>query len=99
MTSTLLWGTLIMKYVVKIKRKTERNLEKLPQRVQDLLHQLVEDLKEYGPSQSSWPNYGKLNENEYHCHLTHRYVACWRYEKGNIILEVYYVGSRENAPY
>jgi len=41
----------------------------------------------------------KLSEIEYHCHLTYHYVACWRHEKETIILEVYYVGSREDAPF
>ena len=88
-----------MDYKVSIKRKIERDLEKLPRRVQDLFFQLVEDLREKGPVQPSWPHYGKLSKNGYHCHLTYRYVACWRYEKQSIILEVYYVGSRESAPY
>lgn len=88
-----------MVYTVNIKRKIERNLEKLPQRVQDLLYQLIEDLRERGPVQPSWPNYGKLSDDEYHCHLTYRYVACWRQEEGSISVEVYYVGSREKAPY
>jgi hypothetical protein len=47
----------------------------------------------------NWQNYSKLNVNQYHCHLTYRYVACWRHEKNTIIIEVYYVGSREAAPY
>ncbi len=88
-----------MGYIVKIKRKIERNLKELPDRVQDLFSQLIEDLREQGPIQPYWPNYGKLSENEYHCHLTYRYVACWRQEQGSISVEVYYVGSREKAPY
>jgi len=88
-----------MDYTVRIKRKIERRLEKLPQRVQDLFYQLVEDLREKGPVQPHWPNYSRLGKNEYHCHLTYRYVACWRHEEESIIVEVYYVGSREKAPY
>ncbi len=41
----------------------------------------------------------KLGENTYHCHLAYRWVACWRNEKGKMIVEVEYVGSREKAPY
>ena len=40
----------------------------------------------------------QLSKNEYHCHLNYRYVACWRHEKNTITIEVYYVGSREQAP-
>ena len=32
-------------------------------------------------------------------HLNYRYVACWNYRQGKIEIEVYYVGSREKAPY
>jgi hypothetical protein len=42
---------------------------------------------------------GKLDENIYHCHLAYKWVACWKHEKSTIIIEVYYAGSRENAPY
>ena len=40
-----------------------------------------------------------LSETEYHCHLAYSWVACWRHEKYTITIEVYYAGSRENAPY
>ena len=86
-------------YTVIIKRKIERQLEKLPLKVQDAFYELIEDLRESGPVQSAWPNFSQLMNDEYHCHLNYRYVACWRHEKGTIIIEVYYVGSREKAPY
>ena len=35
----------------------------------------------------------------FHCHLNYRYVACWTHRQGEIEIEVYYVGSREKAPY
>ncbi len=86
-------------YTVKIKHKLEGQIEKLPLIVQDTFAELVDDLREKGPIQSHWPNYSKLSKNSYHCHLKYRYVACWRNEKNTIIIEVYYVGSREKAPY
>lgn len=86
-------------YVVKIKRKIEKRLESLPARIQDAFFELVEDLRTAGPVQPSWPNYSRLTGDEYHCHLSYHYVACWRHEKGRINIEVYYVGSREKAPY
>ena len=46
-----------------------------------------------------WANYSKIGKDKYHCHLSYSYVACWNYEKSGITIEVYYVGSRENAPY
>jgi len=76
-----------------------RGLKKLPLDVQKLLFLLIEDLKSDGPVQKSWQNFSPLSNNQYHCHLTYRYVACWTHNKGEIEIEVYYVGSREKAPY
>ncbi len=71
----------------------------MPTLQQESFHYLVRQLKTSGPILNDWPNYSKLSANEYHCHLSHKWVACWRYEKGTLEVEVYYAGSRENAPY
>jgi hypothetical protein len=52
-----------------------------------------------GPIQKSWNNFSPLGNEKYHCHLNYRYVACWNYRQGEKEIEVYYVGSREKAPY
>jgi mRNA-degrading endonuclease RelE of RelBE toxin-antitoxin system len=88
-----------MKYQVSIKKRVAKGLKKLPKNVQRLLFLLIADLQEDGPIQNSWPNFSPLGKDRYHCHLTYRYVACWICRKGEIIIEVYYVGSREKAPY
>ena len=68
--------------------------------MQDRFYTLVDVLEHSGATGGHvFKNYGKLRENEYHCHLTYHYVACWRHEKNTITIEVQYVGSRENAPY
>ena len=89
-----------MKYKVLIKAKNLKKIEKLPKNVQQIFLLLKEELKELGAIRNNWKNYSKLSEYEYHCHLTYRYVACWKVNKNNEIeIEVYYVGSREKAPY
>jgi mRNA-degrading endonuclease RelE of RelBE toxin-antitoxin system len=88
-----------MGYGVKVKRKLDRELLKLPPGVKKLFFLLVEDLKADGPYQPTWPNYSPLGSGKYHCHLSHKYVACWTWQKGTIEIEVYYAGSREKAPY
>ena len=88
-----------MAYEVMISRRALKNLRRLPDRVKDLFDLLVADLETKGPLQPGWRNYSKLGPDMYHCHLTYAYVACWRHEKGTITIEVYYVGSREKAPY
>ncbi len=67
----------------------------------------MRDLEASGPSTSGiWKNYGKLkgsNRGQYHCHLVKgrpTYVCCWEViDKQVKILEVYYVGTHEKAPY
>ena len=88
-----------MNYDVRILKPALKRLEKIPSRAQIKFRYLVQDLKESGPLQTNWPNFSKLGQGKYHCHLTYRYVACWYHEKNALIVEVHYVGSREDAPY
>ena len=88
-----------MNHEVLIKRKVLKGLRKLPLWIQKKLAVLIKDLHENGPEQPAWQNYSKLSSTEYHCHLGTSWVACWRHEKQTITIEVYYVGSREKAPY
>jgi mRNA-degrading endonuclease RelE of RelBE toxin-antitoxin system len=89
-----------MNHIVTIKRKALKNIPKLPPNVRDRFYVLVKRLESDGVTGGSiFQNYSKLRENEYHCHLTYHYIACWRLEQQTITIEVYYVGSRENAPY
>ena len=86
-------------YKVKVLKKTIKSIKKMPIRTQKSLKNLLEDLQTEGPIRTDWPNFSKLSENTYHCHLAHKWVACWQWEKDSILIEVYYAGSRENAPY
>ena len=88
-----------MKYEVLIKKKVARGLKKLPANVQKLLFLLIADLQVDGPIQKSWRNFSQLGKNRYHCHLNYRYVACWTCRENEIVIEVYYAGTREKAPY
>ncbi|KAF3363225.1 hypothetical protein PHSC3_000243 [Chlamydiales bacterium STE3] len=50
----------------------------------------------------NWPNFSKLKDLLYHCHLEKErptYVACWRVYKQEKLIEVYYAGTHEKAPY
>jgi len=89
------------KWKVITKKRMKKNLAKLPQKIQEIYEALVFDLSIKGPVPGKkWQNYSPLGKNQHHCHLTYSYVACWEEVSGEIrLLEVYYVGSRENAPY
>ncbi len=86
-------------YQVNVKKKALKNLGKLDSNVQQRFLRLAQYLRENGPIAKTWQNFSDLGKGKYHCHLTYHYIACWAHEKGTIIIEVYYVGSRENAPY
>lgn len=85
---------------VKFSAKAAKQGRKLAKRELDALIALLEDLKAKGPILPDWPNYSKLGDGRYHCHLSYKWVACWTIEDNELkLLEIYYVGSRENAPY
>jgi len=86
-------------FSVKISKKAIKGIQKMPTKIQERMNVLLKDLRSKGPMRYEWPNFSKLNDNLYHCHLAHKWVACWKHEKQTIIIEVYYAGSRENAPY
>ena len=84
---------------VYFRRKVEKQIAKMPRAQQIRFANLVEDLERKGPVRKEWPNFSMLSENEYHCHLSYSWVACWRTEDRIMKIEVYYAGSREKAPY
>ena len=86
-------------YDVRISRKVLKSIERLPERIQNKFRLLAMELRDSGPIQRNWSNFSALGKGKFHCHLTQSYVACWRHDKGTIVIEVYYVGSRQGAPY
>jgi hypothetical protein len=87
------------RYEVVFTKKVRKCLLKVPGNIRDKFFVLAEQLADQGPIAINWLNYSKIGEGRYHCHLAYSWVACWMHEKGTITIEVYYVGSRENAPY
>jgi mRNA-degrading endonuclease RelE of RelBE toxin-antitoxin system len=89
---------------VDISNHVKKKIKKLPDTIIDALFLLISSL-EYGPIQAHLKNYGMLSRQgeEYHCTLKMgrpRYVACWRVvDKKLKHIEVYYVGTHEDAPY
>jgi hypothetical protein len=86
-------------FEVRIKKDAIKGARLFPDRVLKKFRQLLRDLRQEGPFQPKWPNYSKLGPHLYHCHLDYSHVACWELEKDTILIEVYYVGSRQSAPY
>ncbi len=92
-----------MSWTVLFTAKARKQKERLPQRVQEALFQLVREIEAAGPVRGDWPNYSKLSGGLHHCHLKKghpTYVVVWREEQGSIrLVEVIYAGSHEKAPY
>lgn len=88
------------KWQVTFSNRAAKQFKKLPKKEQENVTALVADLSLRGAMLSEWPNFSKLGQNNYHCHLSYKWVACWQIEDDMLkIIEIYYVGSRENAPY
>lgn len=96
-----------MKWNILITNKAAKQIKKLPKTVQSALLLLLRDLELNGPTTGgSWKNYSKLKgqgADNRHCHLTKgkpTYVCCWEVKNKQLkILEVYYAGTHEKAPY
>ena len=88
-----------VKYAVKMPKNLEKVIREIPKNARIVLAKLIEDIQYSGPVQKTYHNYSKLGKETYHCHLAYKWVAYWRCEKGEYIVEVIYVGSREKAPY
>jgi hypothetical protein len=86
-------------YKVILTRKARKNLKSLPRVVSRKFALLLRELKALGPIRANWQNYSKLGANKHHCHINYNWAACWEETEKGVKIEVYYVGSRESAPY
>jgi len=98
------------KWIVDFSTQVTRMMKKFQKekpKVHATVFALARDLENYGPILKDWPNFGLLHKGKnvpkkaYHCHLQSgrpTYVACWKINDTKQV-EVYYVGTHENAPY
>jgi len=81
----------------------------MPKKIQILVDALALEIEKDGPLRVNWKNYGPLRKganipaNSFHCHLKKgkpTYVCCWwTVNRVNKEVEIFYVGTHENAPY
>lgn len=99
-----------LEWKIKPTKKLEKQINSLPKQIRPTAYALLDDIEKEGPKQINWPNYSKLTNkkkkipiNSFHCHLKKgkpTYVACWCIiDEDEKIIEVFYVGTHENAPY
>lgn len=89
-------------WTVELVGQAKKAFKTLPKGTIDTFKLLLEDLEVNGPQRYNWPNFSKLKDSIYHCHLEKgrpTYVACWRIHKKVKLIEVYYAGTHEKAPY
>lgn len=97
------------KWKVKLSPAAEKQYEKLKRSgsrkptINDVFNLLVIEMMCEGPYRTNWRNYSPLENDKFHCHLKQgrpTYVTCWKIlDKETKVIEVYYVGTHENAPY
>jgi len=92
-----------MSWHVCFHKKAAKQLEAIPESIAQRLDALVQEIAVAGPLRGNWKNYGKLSATQHHCHIKSgkpTYVVCWEVKDKTIkIVEVYYVGTHEKAPY
>lgn len=97
-----------MSWTITINKNAIKQLKQSTERFSLIVRSLVNDLEVSGPCPGKhWPNYSKLkgkkSQDKRHCHLIKgkpTYVCCWEVvSKREKIIEVYYVGTHEKAPY
>ena len=97
-----------LEWNVRFSGKAKKQYEKLKKSgtkpaINDTVDFFVIELKRFGPERANWPNYGKLSENRYHCHLKKgnpTYIVCWAILDTKLKqIEIYYVGTHEGSPY
>ncbi len=96
-----------MAWSVVFANRVAKQVRRLPKLIQEVLLLLVRDLEVHGPTTSgTWKSYGKLKGSRWdlrHCHLVKgrpTYVCCWEVKNKQLkIMEIYYAGTHEKAPY
>jgi hypothetical protein len=89
-------------WLVMVPTRIQKEITILPEIVKLQLKALLHEIRYQGPIRGNWKNYGKLQKNLHHCHIKSgrpTYVSCWRSDPMSKIIEVYYVGTHEKAPY
>ena len=64
-----------MSWIVIVKKKVLKGLQKLPESTLEDFEALSVDLRKFGPIRGDWPNYSKLADGKHHCHLNYSYVV------------------------
>ena len=86
-----------MVWTVHLTGKASKQLERLPQPVQELAYRATVALEEQGVNPQGW-NTRKTGDGEYRLRLNYRYRMRYRVAGRRVLdIEVFYVGHRQEA--
>lgn len=95
-----------IEWKIEYSKSAFKQAKKLNKNILYAFRVLTKELSKFGPVALHWPNYGRLQGGKkikHHCHFKKgrpTYVCCWKViDKEHKIIEVYYVGTHEKAPY
>ncbi len=94
-----------MTWKVSTTKKVDKQIDQLPEGIRLIFLSLLKEIELYGPYRANWKHFGKLrgSRDVYHCHISAgrpTYVVCWEViNKKVCLVEVFYAGTHENAPY
>ena len=95
-------------WTVTYSAKAEKQFKAMPEKIRAKMTVLAKEISLSGPIRRNWHHFGALEgkglpRNTYHCHLKEgkpTYVSCWYVVNKELkSVEVFYVGTHENAPY
>jgi mRNA-degrading endonuclease RelE of RelBE toxin-antitoxin system len=95
--------TVVIMWTVLLHPKVVKGMQKIPVMVQRQLAKLAKEIETSGPVRGNWPNYSNLSGVSHHCHLKKghpTFVACWAVTDRTVrLVEIFYAGTHEKAPY
>lgn len=97
----MVYNDLASRWEVSFTNRAVKKFGLLPLTVKQTLAGLMKEMEISGPVRGNWINYSKLGKDIHHCHLKRgrpTYVCCWR-EGALRSIEVFFVGTHEDAPY
>lgn len=86
----------MMKWSVNLTTKAYKQLQELPETIQDLADEAISDLESLGPIPKHW-DVKKIANAEYRIRLNYRYRMRYIAKSDYLLIEVFYIGHRKDA--
>ncbi len=87
---------IIENWNIVVTRKADKQLQKLPEGIQDIVLEALEALATEGAIPKHW-DVKKTNDNEYRLRINYRYRMRYKVERRRVLIEIFYIGHRKEA--